>query len=898
MTAKILVVDDEPHFELIVRQTFRRQINDGSLSFEFAFNGLEALEKLKADPKIEAVLSDINMPEMDGLTLLEKINAQYPAIKTVVITAYADISNIRAAMNSGAFDFLVKPIALEDLRKTLAKTLSLTRQLRELEAARREREHAQKELVDHLQKMDQLKDEFLANITHELNTPLNGIIGIAESLADGAAGKLSGQVKTNISMLAASGRRLSSLVHDILDFSKLKNSDLKMELRPVRINDAVSMVLELSRPLAADKPLVLKNKLSPDLPPVMADENRLQQIFHNLIGNAVKFTERGSVSISARIDGDLLGVTVADTGVGIPEQKQETIFNSFEQLDSSETRKYGGAGLGLAITRKLLALHHGKIEVESEEGKGSRFTIWLPICQGESPPAPADTAPNRLINWRGETGENLTVMPKPAHGKAIFRILVADDEPVNRQVLANHFALEDYQVDAVSNGLAAMQAIESDTEYDLLLLDLMMPGMSGYEVCRRIRRAYSLIELPVLILTAKNQPRDFLAGLEAGANDYLAKPFDKRELLARAKTLLTLKQAFSEVIGHERRLAAERQNREVADTLRKLMETLTSTLNMSEVLNRFLESLAAVAPYSRATICLLRNGELTAAAVRDQRGRSLEPLSGATAFHARMLARITRERGPVAIADPRDEPDADAFVKDGVRTMLAAPFFAHGSVSGFALLERKDPAGFNEQEIQLAFAFAGQASIAVENAHLFGKVQSMAITDELTGLNNRRHFFDLANAEFKRATRYGHALAAIMIDIDRFKAVNDNYGHGIGDQVLRTVAQRILKACREGDILGRYGGEEFVALLPDAGQRRALDAAERLRAEVADTPVDTERGPLKIAISLGAAVLTSSIANLDALLKQADQALYAAKAAGRNRVVAYVDIAPTEMGPE
>jgi len=896
MTAKILVVDDEPHFELIVRKTFRRQIADEEFAFSFALNGVQALARLAEEPDTDIVLSDINMPEMDGLTLLGHINERYPLIRTVVITAYADLSNIRAAMNAGAFDFLVKPISLDDLRKTVDKTLYLTRQLRELETARRDRERSQKELVNHLQKMDRLKDEFLANISHELNTPLNGIIGIAESLADGVAGKLSDRVKSNLSMLIASGKRLSSLVHDILDFSKLKNSDLKLKLRPTRINEVAAMVLELSKPLVAGKPVTLRNELPDDLPLAMADENRLQQIFHNLVGNAIKFTDEGSVAISAEIDDAFLGITVSDTGIGIPEDKQTAIFNSFEQLDGSDTRRQGGTGLGLAITRKLLTLHQGRIDVSSEEGKGSRFTIWLPICQETDSGTEEESSPlaasNRIIDWSATTGEPDVAMPQPSDGKPTFRILAADDEPVNRQVLTNYFSLQGYEVDTVSNGLDALEAIESKDSYDLLLLDLMMPGMSGYEVCRRVRRTYSLIELPVLMLTAKNQPRDFLAGLEAGANDYLAKPFDKRELMARAKTLLTLKQAVNDALKHARRLATERQNRELAENLRRLVERLTSTLDMSEVLNRFLDSLAAVTPYRRATVRLVRNGVLTPAISRDAEGRPAPSRPELDGFYEALMARIAEARSSVTIDDPQGEKGGEAYEGTGVSALLAAPLFAQGEVAGFAALEREG-GGFDEQEQQLAFTFAGQASIAIENARLFGKVQEMAITDELSGLNNRRHFFTLANAEFQRAVRYGHALAAIMIDVDRFKAINDDYGHGTGDTVLRNVAQRILHACRDSDLLGRYGGEEFVVLLPDAGQRRALDAAERLRAEVANTPVETDCGPLSITVSLGAATLVSSVDNLDALLKQADQALYAAKAAGRNRVMAYADIAPS-----
>ncbi len=506
MTAQILVVDDEPHFELIVRKAFRRQIRAEEYNFIFALNGVQALQKIEEHPEIEMVLSDINMPEMDGLTLLGKLNELYPLLRTVVITAYADMSNIRTAMNGGAFDFLIKPIGLEDLKKTIEKTLRQVRQLRELERIRREKENARRELVDHLQKMDKLKDDFLANISHELNTPLNGIIGITESLSDGAAGPLSLGVRDNLDMVISSGKRLSSLVHDLLDFSKLKNSDLKLNLKPLQISSVAQAVLGLCRPLLAGKELTLHNEISENLPLVLADENRLEQILYNLVGNAIKFTEKGHVKATAQVHGDLVEIAITDTGPGIPEEYHESIFNSFEQLESSETRKYSGTGLGLAITRQLVQLHGGVIGIQSEVGAGSCFSFTLPVClDQDARVADPEMEERRILTWEMDDSAPQPVASDLVESERKCRILVADDEPVNLRVVSNQFALQGYEVVTCLNGPEALETLERE-QFDLFLLDLMMPGMSGYEVCRKVREKWSLFNLPILILTAKTSP--------------------------------------------------------------------------------------------------------------------------------------------------------------------------------------------------------------------------------------------------------------------------------------------------------------------------------------------------------------------------------------------------------
>ena len=291
-------------------------------------------------------------------------------------------------------------------------------------------------------------------------------------------------------------------------------------------------------------------------PPAAADEDRLQQILHNLVGNAIKFTPVGTVTVSAEVvigseqlpitDYQLptanyqLAITVSDTGIGIPTDKFDRIFESFEQAEGSTAREYGGTGLGLAVTKQLVELHGGKINVKSQLGLGSQFTFTLPesTVKAESTPEinPSKYNPD-LELLTSITSKNLD--PKISNEKQ-FKVLIVDDEPINRQVLINNLSLYNYAITEASNGQEALTAMENGFIPDLILLDLMMPQMTGYEVCQKIRARFPTYELPIVMLTAKNQVADIVEGFESGANDYLSKPIQKQEMLARIKTHISL----------------------------------------------------------------------------------------------------------------------------------------------------------------------------------------------------------------------------------------------------------------------------------------------------------------------------------------------------------------------
>ncbi len=447
------------------------------------------------------------------------------------------------------------------------------------ERKKRMAEHA---VNQQLKQIDRMKDEFLANTSHELRTPLNGIIGLAESLIDGATGPLPEKTIGNLAMVVASGKRLANLVNDILDFSKLKERSIELHTKPTDIRAMIEVVLTLSKPLVGDKPLSLNNHVPDHLPAVEADEDRLQQILHNLVGNAIKYTPSGSVNVSVEQQDKMLKVMVSDTGIGISKAQFSHIFESFEQAQGDTERSYSGTGLGLAVSKQLVELHGGTISVDSRPQQGSTFSFTLPISAGVA--GANDSLGRSLVRLHHLDHHHLdkiqTISSCSSDGR--FRILIVDDEAINRQVLHNHLALKDYQLIEASNGVEALNVMAQTDGVDLILLDIMMPGMSGYEVCKQLRKTYPVNDLPIIFLTAKNQLADLVQSFAVGANDYLSKPVTKHELLTRVEThlkLLDINRNLENRVAErtadleQKRQEVEQKNAEILATQQQLIQS-------------------------------------------------------------------------------------------------------------------------------------------------------------------------------------------------------------------------------------------------------------------------------------------------------------------------------------
>ncbi len=397
---------------------------------------------------------------------------------------------------------------------------------------------------DELLVLDKMKDDFLATTSHELRTPLHGIMGLSESLMKGVHGPVTSAQKENLSLIYREASHLSGMVGDILDFSKLRAGKADLLLQRVNLGEVVSTVVSLLIPEAEKKGLSLKVETSDSLI-IIADRNRIRQVLINLVGNAIKFSEKGTVTVSVRPNaGGGACITVRDEGPGIAGKDLERIWNPFIQAADPDTRRAGGTGLGLPITKYLVELHGGSIRVESEKGRGSAFIVELsadPISRGimmpviEAEKRVALALKDEILKSQAEESMAEVTTFTPA------RILAVDDDEVNLKVLEGFCAVAGYELIAATNGSDALKIINS-YKIDLVLLDLMLPGMSGYEVCRIIRQSMKHDTLPIIMVTARDITADMVRGFISGANDYITKPFARDELLVRIENQLAIKQ--------------------------------------------------------------------------------------------------------------------------------------------------------------------------------------------------------------------------------------------------------------------------------------------------------------------------------------------------------------------
>ena len=369
-----------------------------------------------------------------------------------------------------------------------------------------------------LRELDRLKSSFLANTSHELRTPVFGIVGLAEQLSTRAAPVLPPVDRERLEALVSSGHRLQRLLDNLDDFSQLQRGALTLDRRPVELRPAVAAAIHLVRPFAHDKPLELINAVPQEAAAADADPRRLEQILFHLLRNAVQYTAAGRVEVSLREEGNELTLRVADTGCGIAAKGRELLFEAFEKPDAPGSEA-GGTGMGLALVRRLVELHGGRISLESTSPAGSVFAFTLPRAARAKAAVPPSSP----------TSETTPAGP-PC-------ILVVDDEPVNRLILKLYLETGGCKVRQAVDGPEALASIAAERP-DLVLLDVMMPQMNGFEVCRRLRERFAPDELPVVFVSAKSQPADRAEGLAAGGNDYLTKPVSQEDLIQHVRALL------------------------------------------------------------------------------------------------------------------------------------------------------------------------------------------------------------------------------------------------------------------------------------------------------------------------------------------------------------------------
>lgn len=426
------------------------------------------------------------------------------------------------------------------------------------------------ELATDLTRANKVKDEFLANTSHELRTPLNGIIGITESLLDGVHRHLHHNMDKDLRLIESASRRLVSLVNDILDFSKLKSHNLVIVKKPIEITGICDATIAMLTPMARSKGLNLENKVEKEAPPILGDENRLQQVLYNLIGNSIKYSDEGTIQVSTEHSSEIVTISISDEGIGIPESKLQSIFNSSEQVDGTAERQRGGTGLGLAVTKQLVELMSGRIEVDSTLGSGTTFKVSLARSQMAASNNPHVAITTNIVDYNQKSSVTLPAEKVPIKAGG-FEIMAVDDEPLNLQVLERHLTAAGHHVRVIADGPAAIDSVEKLGVPDLILLDVMMPRMTGYEVTKKLREKYSGIDLPIVLLTAKNQIEDLVTGIQSGANDYLVKPFSKTELAVRIQGHLDLKLKTKEATENKIKRARIEKDLETAGAVQEAL---------------------------------------------------------------------------------------------------------------------------------------------------------------------------------------------------------------------------------------------------------------------------------------------------------------------------------------
>jgi len=375
------------------------------------------------------------------------------------------------------------------------------------------------ETAERLKEVDRLKSQFLANMSHELRTPLNSIIGFSRVILKGIDGPITDQQRQDLEAIFNSGQHLLGLINDILDISKIEAGKMELSFEPTDLGEIIRGVMSTAIALVKDKPVELQQSVPADLPTIIADSRRVRQVLLNLVSNAAKFTDRGFIRVEARVEGDFVVISVSDSGIGIPPEKLPHIFEAFTQVDASPSRKYGGTGLGLTISKSFVELHGGRIWVESEVGKGSTFTFTLPIqgpSQVRAEAGPAEEAP--------PPGEAPTPVPE-APGRVV--LCVDDDEGVIT-LFRRYLDKQGYRVVGLTDPFRVVEEARRIRPF-AITLDVMMPGKDGWQVIQELKADPETRDIPVVMCTIVSEKG---RGLSLGAADYLVKPILEQDLIA------------------------------------------------------------------------------------------------------------------------------------------------------------------------------------------------------------------------------------------------------------------------------------------------------------------------------------------------------------------------------
>jgi diguanylate cyclase (GGDEF)-like protein len=461
------------------------------------------------------------------------------------------------------------------------------------------------------------------------------------------------------------------------------------------------------------------------------------------------------------------------------------------------------------------------------------------------------------------------------------KTLLVEDSAETRMVLEAVLQARGWSVDSFETAEEAWAACQ-ERAYDLAVLDWMLPGQDGLELCEQIRTLEWGDRVIVLVVTSRSRIFDLQIVLQAGADDYVSKPLDPDLLDVR----LTIAERGVQLLGQRKRTEeAKARALQRLQILHDIDRSILASRSSAEIAASALERLLNLTALENVHVVEFdfENQEAQVVASTSREGSSVQvgtrmPLDGF------QIAALRRGEMALSGAAAMDAPSAATHRPAPCRSSACFPLIVGGELIGSLNLGTADSGPLDDEQALIAREVATSLAVGIQSSRLTAELQRLATTDELTGTHNRRKLFDIGAREVLRSHRFGRPLSAIMLDIDHFKRINDSHGHATGDRVLLCVALRCQQAIREIDILGRYGGEEFAILLPETDSEHAMEVAERLRSDLEALALPTEDGTLSLTVSIGVAQLGNGADDLPALLDRADAAMYDAKRAGRNAV--------------
>ena len=511
---RILLVDDDEVDRMVLRRYIIKSSIDATI-FE-ATTGSKCLDLIQQE-SYDLIFLDYLLPDKSGTSLIEEIVAKKDT-PIILITSQTDDIIAAEIIKSGATDYLSKSaFNVESISQSIRNALQISEE-------KIKRKNLESQLIDSkeiAEKSARAKQDFLANMSHEIRTPMNAIIGFTDLLLKS---ELSEEQRDNTNAIKQASENLLVIVNDILDFSKIEAGKMNIEKYSFQLSEVLDSVMDLFLSKSKEKGIELEINISNKIPKYLkGDAVRLNQILVNLVGNAVKFTSQGRITLSVDLldkpieNKMLLTFKVKDTGIGIPKSKLKDIFESFNQAIHTQVDNYGGTGLGLTISKRLVELQKGTISVESKVGAGTTFLVKIPYEIGKlnSKKEPKNNKESELIT------------PK-------INILICEDNRMNQLLAKKVFSEWDIIPDIAEDGLIGVKMLK-ENNYDLILMDLNMPRMDGIEATIAIRSLTdsSKSQIPIIAMTAHALPEQKQKCLDAGMDDYLSKPFKTEDLIKK-----------------------------------------------------------------------------------------------------------------------------------------------------------------------------------------------------------------------------------------------------------------------------------------------------------------------------------------------------------------------------